>query len=299
MDISWIKVKVEMFNDQKIKLIETFPEADSIIVIWIKLLTLAGKINDGGLIYVSKTMAYNDEMLSAVFNRKVSTIRLALKTLSDFDMIEIYKSGEIGIVNWDKHQNIEGLDKIREQNRIRQKNFREKQKLKSLETPVNKGKKDNVTLRITQHNGTEEEEDKELDKEVKNTNSENEDLKSLKDSFDLFHSKFLGEKRKEETELKNLMHCFPYTEWQQIIPLLNPAIDEQIKYKEYQIEKDNFSPQWKSLNNWIQKKCWEIHIPKFDSKNIIKQTNGKSKKRNTDYQDSKADYGTGKHVPLG
>ena len=37
------------FDDEKILLIESMPEADA-IVIWFKLLTLAGKINNGGVL---------------------------------------------------------------------------------------------------------------------------------------------------------------------------------------------------------------------------------------------------------
>ncbi|WP_342082555.1 phage replisome organizer N-terminal domain-containing protein, partial [Enterococcus faecalis] len=41
-EISWIKLKTTMFDDEKIKLIQSMPEADAILVIWIRLLVLAG-----------------------------------------------------------------------------------------------------------------------------------------------------------------------------------------------------------------------------------------------------------------
>ena len=44
-DIKWIKITTDIFDDEKILLIESLPEADSIIVIWFKLLCLAGKMN--------------------------------------------------------------------------------------------------------------------------------------------------------------------------------------------------------------------------------------------------------------
>ncbi|HBP9582646.1 TPA: phage replisome organizer N-terminal domain-containing protein, partial [Enterococcus faecium] len=50
-EISWIKLKTTMFDDEKIRLIQAVPESDAIIVIWIRLLVLAGKTNDDGLIY--------------------------------------------------------------------------------------------------------------------------------------------------------------------------------------------------------------------------------------------------------
>jgi len=137
-EIKWIKITTNIFDDEKIKLIEMLPERDSLIVIWFKLLTLAGKTNDNGFIYITKKMPITDEMLSTIFNRPLNTVRLALETFQTFEMIEI--EDHINITNWEKHQNVEGMEKIRLQNLERQKKLRDKKKL--LETalflPVNK-----------------------------------------------------------------------------------------------------------------------------------------------------------------
>jgi predicted phage replisome organizer len=123
-DIHWIKLKTTMFDDEKIRLIESMPEADAIINIWIRLLILAGKTNDSGLIYIQRNMPYSAEMLSTLFNRKVNVIKLALTTLAKFDMINVNDDGLIEITNWEKHQNIEGMENVRFQNRIRQQRKR-------------------------------------------------------------------------------------------------------------------------------------------------------------------------------
>lgn len=163
-EISWIKLKTTMFDDEKIRLIQAIPEADAILVIWIRLLVLAGKTNDDGLIYIQRNMPYTDEMLATLFGKPVNTVRLALTTLESFNMIDLGKDGLISIANWSKHQNIEGLEKIREQNRIRAKRHYENKK--ELE------KKSNVslTLELTQPNATDIdiEVDKEIDKEISN-----------------------------------------------------------------------------------------------------------------------------------
>ncbi|KRG09866.1 MULTISPECIES: phage replisome organizer N-terminal domain-containing protein [Staphylococcus] len=126
-EVSWIKLKVGMFDDSKIKYIEALPERDTIITIWVKLLTLAGKYNEQGYIMLSENLPYNEEMLANEFNRPLNSIRLALQTFETLGMTEIVQ-GVIKISNWEKHQNIEGLDKIREQNRLRKQKQREKQK---------------------------------------------------------------------------------------------------------------------------------------------------------------------------
>ena len=63
-DVKWIKLSVNMFNDEKIKLIRTMSEGDKIIVTWVQLLCLAGKTNDGGGIYMGQNIYYTDEMLA-------------------------------------------------------------------------------------------------------------------------------------------------------------------------------------------------------------------------------------------
>lgn len=125
-DVKWIKITTNIFDDEKMKLIDVLPERDALIVIWFKLLAMAGKTNDNGLVYVMKEMATTDHVLSTVFNRPLTTVQLALNTFQRFNMIEINE--HINIVNWEKHQNIEGLDKIREQTRKRVENYRKKQK---------------------------------------------------------------------------------------------------------------------------------------------------------------------------
>lgn len=85
----WIKIRTDMFSDEKIRLIEQLPESDGIVVIWVKLLALAGQKNAGGEIFVNDEMPYTDEMLAAIFQRPVNLIRLALQTFQKFRMIEV------------------------------------------------------------------------------------------------------------------------------------------------------------------------------------------------------------------
>ena len=133
VEIRWIKLRIDMFDDEKIKIIQSMPEGDAILVIWIRIIALAGKCNAGGLILVEDEFPYTDEMLSVIFGKPLATVRLALKTFEKFHMIESTEKG-FYITNFDKHQNIEGMDKIREQNRIRKQRERAKKKALGLET---------------------------------------------------------------------------------------------------------------------------------------------------------------------
>ncbi|KOP81984.1 hypothetical protein AMS60_05495 [Bacillus sp. FJAT-21945] len=154
-EVKWIRLSTQMFEDEKIRLIESMPEADTILIIWVKLLAQAGKTNATGFIYLNEKIPYTDEMLATIFNRPIATVRLALKTFETFGMIEISDDHFINISNWEKHQNIDGLEKIRLDTRKRVQKHRERKKL--IEGNVT-GNND-----VTHGNALEEE--KELEKE--------------------------------------------------------------------------------------------------------------------------------------
>lgn len=161
-EVKWIHIATGIFDDEKIKVIEDMPDADVIIVIWFKLLCLAGIENNNGTITFSDRIHYTDKMLASVFRRKESTVSMALEVFERFGMIEII-DGVITIPNWEKHQNIEGLERIREGGRRRVAAFREREKLKIAE----KSSAGNVTRNVTDRysNGIEEEGEEEREEE--------------------------------------------------------------------------------------------------------------------------------------
>lgn len=156
-EVSWIKLKVGMFDDSKIKYIEALPERDTIITVWVKLLTLAGKYNEQGYIMLSENLPYNDEMLANEFNRPINSIRLAMRTFEELGMVEEVR-GAYKVKNWEKHQSLDSKSKHNEKNRLRQQRYRERQKQNQIGNNVT------VTLR----NDTEEE----REEEYKNKNRE-------------------------------------------------------------------------------------------------------------------------------
>ena len=151
-DIKWVKLDVGLFDNRKIKQIRTLPEGDSMVVIWLQLICLAGNTNDGGLIYLTKEVPYTDQMLATAFGEPVATIQMALHTFEMFGMLEVVND-IICLTNWEKYQAVEGMEKIREQTRKRVENYRQRQKLLDCNVTVtqcndevtqqNKNKKEN------------------------------------------------------------------------------------------------------------------------------------------------------------
>ena len=156
--VKWIKINIDMFDDEKIKIIQAMPEGDSLLVVWIKLITLAGKTNDGGYIYIAENMPYTEEMLSTIMNKPINTIRLALSTFLSLKMIEEDTKG-IYLVNFEKHQSLDKMEKLKEQNRIRVAKYRDKKKQELLEC------NNDVTLHVMQSNGIDIDIDKDIDQD--------------------------------------------------------------------------------------------------------------------------------------
>lgn len=188
-DVKWIKIATNMFDNRKIKLIEVMPEGDAIIAIWFKLLCLAGTTNDSGTVYFTKDIPYTEEMLASIFNRPLTTVRLAIATFKKFEMVEIVDDF-IQISNWEKYQNSDKLEQLKQQNRERQKRWYDKQK-----TLDNNNSNVSLTLGLTQSNAIDKEEDK--DKEVLKENiikEKNQPFspkipKELQELFDFWNSK--------------------------------------------------------------------------------------------------------------
>lgn len=126
-NIKWIKICTDIFDDEKILLIENLPEGDTIIVCWLKLLCLAGKQNNCGVFLINERIPYTEEMLATIFRRPLNTVKLALQTFANFGMIEIVNN-TITIPNWEKHQSLDKMERLKEQSRQTSARYRAKQK---------------------------------------------------------------------------------------------------------------------------------------------------------------------------
>ena len=127
-DAKWVKFEVNMFDDTKLKIIDTMDERDSIHYIWARLLVLAGKINCGGHFYMTDNIPYTIKTLAIEFNRKIEDVKTAIKVLKRLEMVEFTVDKVFKIRNWDKHQNVEGLERLRNENNRRVAKHRAKKK---------------------------------------------------------------------------------------------------------------------------------------------------------------------------
>jgi predicted phage replisome organizer len=127
-EVKWIKLTTDMFDNRKIRHLRRLPEGNNIVLIWVMLLTMAGRCNSGGMIFLTENIPYSPKMLADELDFEESTVALALKALEQLDMI-VTDNGVFSIVGWEEYQNTDRLAEIREYNRLAQQKSRAKRKL--------------------------------------------------------------------------------------------------------------------------------------------------------------------------
>lgn len=236
--VKWIKLNVDMFDDEKIKIIQAMPEGESLLLIWIKLILLAGKTNEGGYIYINENMPYTEEMLSVIINKPLTIIRLAIDTFIKLGMIESDEKG-IYLVNFEKHQSLDKLEQIREQTRLRVAKHRAKLK-----------ENNNVTLQVTQSNAIDKDIDKEEDIDI---DIIKENIKEKKNKYGLYKHVLLT-----PTEYQRLQDEYP--NYEELITFL----DEYIEMKGYKAKS-----HYLAIKKWVvmavkEHKAKERNVKDFD-----------------------------------
>lgn len=159
-DVTWIKLTTDMFDHRKIKYLRKLPEGNNIVLIWVMLLTMAGRCNASGMIFLTENIPYTPKMLADELDFEENTVVLALKALEELNMV-VTSGNYFSIAGWEEYQNIEGMEKIREQNRLRKQKQRESQKMLLDMSRDSHGT-------VTQRHATDKEEDIDKDIEKKN-----------------------------------------------------------------------------------------------------------------------------------
>ena len=127
-EVKWVKLTTDMFDNRKIKHLRRLPEGNNIVLIWVMLLTMAGRCNSGGMIFLTENIPYTPKMLADELDFEENTVILALQVLEQLDMI-VTNNGFFAISGWEEYQNTDRLAEIREYNRLAKQKSREKKKL--------------------------------------------------------------------------------------------------------------------------------------------------------------------------
>lgn len=239
-DVRWIKILTDIFEDEKMKIIDLMDHGESILIVWFKIICLAGKSNSNGYLMLTDDKPYTDTMIAKVIDRDIEIVRESIKVFIDLGMMEKIDD-EYYLPTWEKHQNAQKLEEIRKQTRQRMKKYRDKKKESTDDN-------NSVTLALQERNSyatdkdIEENKNKKESKEVINT-------EWFPEFWKLYPKKF----KKNESEIMFNSIVKDEETHQRIIK----DVQKRIKSKEWQNEKGKFIPH---PNNYLNQKRWEDSI---------------------------------------
>lgn len=242
-DIKWIKLDTGIFEDEKIKIVLSMPEGKALLVIWLKILCLAGRINNSGVLMINKTIPYTLEMLSSVFGETEKMMRLAIETFQQLGMVEQF-NGTLLLPNWEKHQSEDRLKEIQLKSAIRVAKHRERQRIVA-ECNVTETLHVTLPKRICNADVTPQNKNSEL-------RTQNSDVPTT-ESFDVFWEAYPKKKAKAEAK-KVWLRIKPSKE---LLNTILKAISAQKETSQWQKEGGQFIPYPAS---WLNKGCWDDEV---------------------------------------
>lgn len=244
-DVQWIRITTDMFDNRKIKHLRKLPEGNNIVLIWVMLLTMAGRCNAGGMIFLTENIPYTTKMLADELGFEENTIRLALQVFEELHMVTTDQE-YLCVPGWEEYQNVEGLDRIREQTRVRVANHRERKRLSACNVTGN--------VTVTPCNATEE--DKEVEVDI-------EDISSLLRSEDIGGSAPSEPKAPERGKRTAVKFVPPTLEEVEAYAASRQSTVDPRRFFEYFNTPDAQGRSWRDskgnpVKNWKQKfLTWE------------------------------------------
>lgn len=202
-DVGWVRLSTRLFENRKIKYLLNQPKGAELVLLWVHLLCAAGTVNDGGRVYISQNVMYTPQSLAADFGVPKTIADKALTLFQDLELIEVESDGCIQILGWEKHQNVTGLEKIREQNRLRKQKQRQCDKSRNIDEDMSRDS--HVT---------------ECDKS-RNVTQQRREEKNRKEKDDYHHPK-----RNDDDEEK--AHTEIFALWEKNMMPLTPIVGEKL-----------------------------------------------------------------------
>lgn len=188
--VKWIKMMVGMFDGmsfKKIKRARIGGESyrDKLTAVWFELLDLAARCNHNGALVATDGLPFTDlEDLAIQIDRDEDELKLCMTFYLKERMVTI-EDDTYAISNWGVYQNVDGMEKIREQTRQRVAKCREKKRLTDGNADCN--------ATVTDGNALEEEgeEEKELEQDIENERkNEISFAQPTERDFDMFSTEF-------------------------------------------------------------------------------------------------------------
>ena len=148
-NLQWLKLSTDFFDNNKIKLLESEKDGDTIIRVWIQLLITAMKCNYQGRLSLTEDKPMTVDEFSKIMGKSRKKITKCLEKFEELKMI-IIEDNFYKIKNWSKYQSADKLEEIRLQNCLRQQKYREKEKSNVKVTQRNTKEEKKIRNKIKQ-----------------------------------------------------------------------------------------------------------------------------------------------------
>lgn len=106
-EMKWIKIVTDIVDDEKMLMIEMLcpngAKRDAVQLMWFNVLTLAGKLNEGGRLAVNG-IPMDTKALGKKFRRTTRTVEFAFDLFMKLGMIRQDKDGAYYVTNWGRYQ---------------------------------------------------------------------------------------------------------------------------------------------------------------------------------------------------
>lgn len=103
--MKWIKLATNLFEDDKLLLLEQLDRGPMLQLLWVKLLCLVGKQEGNGVLQINDTMPYTPKMLATVLRVDLPLVKQGLELFTRFGMLT-HRDGVYSVTNWERHQSV-------------------------------------------------------------------------------------------------------------------------------------------------------------------------------------------------
>ena len=271
MNISWLKLDVNILDNNKIKIIRSYPDGNTIILLWIGILCLAMKSQRPGIIEIADGIPYDVEDFAKLFNIEKKTVELGLRLFEKYNMISVFNGGAIEVINFANMQSIEKIQRTRELGKIRTANYRKKLKLPAPDDSCDACvTRHTVTVTLTDKNKIREDKKREELSVHENFPKEKNDEISCQNIIDPLNEKtnkqlqpFPKKGDTKETITKERLST-------KFIKPTEEEVKEYCKEKGYSINPERFINYYESIGWFVGKKKmvnWKASVRTWESKN--------------------------------
>jgi predicted phage replisome organizer len=257
-DVQWIKFKVGTFDGNSFKRIKRakiegiMNFRDKLTAVWFELLDLGGKVNNDGFLINDEIAFISFEDIAIALDREEKEIEMCINWFTQNNMMEIINDIYL-ISNWTKYQNNDGLEKIREQNRLRQQNYRERNKQLALEN------NDNVSVTLRNANTLISKSKSFSNSSIITKPKEDNNILDYFDTFWKAYPKKMSKGQAEKTFKKLKVDS-------ELLEKMLSAIELQKDTKNWREEKGKYIPY---PSTWLNAKGWENEVQVKDRKKIV------------------------------